>query len=135
MIFVLDTTAFSAAMRYDPEIISFLKNRRPGDIAAVPPVEAEIEYGIQRLDQSSKKAIILRTRKEELLSAIRLLPWSSESSRTYGIIKADLESKGTPIDDFDAAIGAIALSHGAVVITANLVYFKRIPDLESRHWI
>lgn len=38
-------------------------------------------------------------------------------------MKAHLERTGALIDDFDAAIAAIAAAHGAVVVTANLVHF------------
>ena len=50
MIAVMDTTAFSAAMRGDPQAIQFLKARRPAEVATVPPVVAEIAYGIQRTE-------------------------------------------------------------------------------------
>jgi hypothetical protein len=39
---VLDTTAFSAAMRLEPKLLSFLEQHRPGDISTVPPVIAAI---------------------------------------------------------------------------------------------
>lgn len=135
MMYLLDTTAFSAAMRNEPAIVTFLQDRRPGEIAIAPPVEAEIEYGIKRLEQDSRKHRLLSKQKKKLLQAIGFLPWTNESSRLFGIIKTDLEHKGTPIDDFDVAIAAIALSHGAAVVTANLVHFSRVAGLESIHWI
>lgn len=36
-------------------------------------------------------------------------------------------------DDFDIAIAAIALAHGAEVVTSNLAHFKRVDGLTSRH--
>ena len=134
MILVLDTTALSAAMRLEPEMVRFLESHRPGEIASVPTVEAEIEYGISRLPSDSKKRALLAAQKEKIFSEIRILPWTSEASRAFGRIKASLEAAGTPIDDFDVAAAAIASSHGAGVITANLVHFRRIEGLESRHW-
>lgn len=134
MITVLDTTAFSAAMRNEPEMVGFLKSFRPGQIATVPPVVAEIEYGIQRLESYSKKSALLTSQKERLLNMIRVLPWDEKSSVKFGSIKAALEKRGTPIDDFDVAIAAIAMSHDAEVITANLTHFKLIEGLVSLHW-
>lgn len=55
---VLDTTAFSALMCRDEAMLEFLKRHRPGNIATVPPVVAEIEYGIRRLDNSSRKYLL-----------------------------------------------------------------------------
>ncbi len=134
MIFVLDTTAFSAAMRQEPELTSFLQRHRPGKISTVPPVIAEIEYGIHRFDPLSKRFKLLREQQERLLKLILVLPWNPESSVMFGKIKAELEKAGTPIDDFDVAIAAITIAHNAELVTANLVHFKRVEGLSSRHW-
>lgn len=130
---VLDTTAFSAAMRDEPEIVALLRSGLPGQFAVVPPVVAEIEYGIQRLDEGRRKTL-LAAQKGRLLSAIPVLAWEPEASVLFGALKADLERAGTPIDDFDIAVAAIARAQGAEVITANLAHFRRIHDLESRNW-
>ena len=134
MKYVLDTTAFSAVMKRDAGIMSFLKGYRPGDIATAPPVVAEIQYGIRRLDSSSKRYLLLKAERDRLLSIINVLPWSPDSSENFGKIKVDLERQGKLIDDFDIAIAAIAMSHKCVVITANLSHFQRIDSLESRSW-
>ena len=80
MRYVLDTTAFSAAMKRDTALLQLLKNYRPGDILTVPPVVAEIQYGIERLDRSSKKFLLLKSERDRLLSIINVLPWSAEST-------------------------------------------------------
>ena len=134
MISVLDTTAFSAAMRLEPEIVLFLGARPPGEFGVVPPVVAELEYGLQRLDSASRRYRLLRAQLGRLLSAIPLLEWFPAASVQFGAIKAGLERAGTPIDDFDIAVAAIARAHGAEVITANLAHFARIEGLVCRHW-
>jgi len=134
VIAVLDTTAFSAAMRREPEMLEFLRSRRPGDVATVPPVVAEIEYGIQRLEPGSRRRYLLEVERNRLLGALTVLPWTDESSRRFGACKARLERDGVPVDDFDIAIGAIAFSHDAEVVTANLPHFSRFEGLACRHW-
>jgi tRNA(fMet)-specific endonuclease VapC len=134
VITVLDTTAFSAAMRREPGILEFLRTRRPGDLATVPPVLAEIEYGIRRLEPGSRRRILLESERDKLLGAMTVLPWTDDSSRRFGACKAQLEREGVPVDDFDIAIGAIALSHDAEVVTANLPHFDRFEGLACRHW-
>jgi tRNA(fMet)-specific endonuclease VapC len=131
---VLDTTAFSAAMRNEPAMVEFLSVRQPGDVAVAPPVVAEIEYGIQRLQPGSRKRSLLVARQTQLLSAIRVLDWTPEASVRFGAIKAALERAGTLIDDFDIAVAAIALAHNAPVVTANLAHFARIEGLACLHW-
>jgi len=65
---------------------------------------------------------------------VKVLPWTAESSRLFGSIKAGLERSGELIDDFDIAIAAIAMSHDAGVLTANLAHFRRVPGLSANHW-
>ncbi len=134
MRYVLDTTAFSAGMRRDAALLKLLRDFRPGDIVTVPPVVAEIQYGIERLNTSSKKCLLLKSERDRLLSTIKVLPWSSDASNHFGKIKADLEQLGKMIDDFDIAIGAIAIAHQCGVITTNQGHFKRIKNLECKSW-
>ncbi len=134
MKYVLDTTAFSAFMRRDEALLELLAGFAPRDIVTVPPVIAEIQYGIQRLDRTSKKYLLLQTERDRILSVVAVLPWVPGSSEKYGEIKAALERRGQLIDDFDIAIAAIALSHRCGVLTANLKHFQRIERLESRSW-
>ena len=135
MRYVLDTTAFSALMRRDSDLLTLIKGYLPMDIVTVPPVIAEIHYGIKRLKNASKKVLLLKAERDRLLSIINLLPWQSEASKKYGEIKADLEVRGMIIDDFDIAIAAIAMSHKCGVITANLKHFEKIKDLETISWL
>ena len=131
---VLDTTAFSAAMRHEPEIVSFLRGRPPGAFAVVPPVVAEIEYGLRRLDRTSHRYRLLAAQRDRLLSAIPLLDWIPAASTQFGAIKAALEAAGNLTEDFDIAVAAIARAHGAEVITANLAHFTRTEVPPCRHW-
>jgi predicted nucleic acid-binding protein len=57
-----------------------------------------------------------------------------EASNHFGKIKAHLEQSGKMIDDFDIAIGAIAIAHKSGVITTNQSHFKRIKNLECKSW-
>lgn len=115
-------------------MMAFLKSRRPGEVATVPPVVAEIEYGIRRIEEKTRKRILLEGSRDRLLGLFRILPWTPEASTLFGSFKADLERTGMAMDDLDVAIAAIAAAHGAEIVTANLVHFKRIAGLESRHW-
>jgi len=134
MKFALDTTAFSAAMRHDEALSELLRKYRPGDIVTVPPVVAEIQYGIERLDSSSKKYFLLKSERDRLLSVLTVLPWPPEASGYFGKIKAELERSGKLIDDFDIAIASIAIAHKCGVITDNLDHFRRIQNLKCKTW-
>lgn len=121
-------------MRHDPQIEAFLRSLAPGDVALAPPVVAEFEYGIRRLKAGTRKRELLERELSRLLETVRVLDWTGASSVQFGEIKAQLEQDGTPIDDMDIAIAAVAVSHGAEVVTANLAHFSRIDALTTRNW-
>ena len=56
------------------------------------------------------------------------------SSRIYGVMRADLESKGTPIGSNDLQIAAIALANHLTLVTHNTSEFGRIPHLALDDW-
>jgi tRNA(fMet)-specific endonuclease VapC len=132
--FVLDTSAFSACLREEEGIMSFLSGYKPGNFFLVPPVLAEIEYGIARLKDASKKKRLLTQQKKKFFDVFTVLPWTKKSSELFGLIKANLEKSGNLIDDFDIAVASIAMSHEAEVLTANLVHFTRVNGLKCSYW-
>ena len=134
MNYLLDTTAVSAAMRHDADIERFLSEHAPGDVVTAPPVVAEIEYGIRRLEAGSRRRRLLERESDRVFGPIRVVEWLPGVASRFGAIKAYLEKAGTPIDDFDVLIAAFALEHGAKVVTANQAHFSRVPDLSVVGW-
>ena len=128
MRYVLDTNAVSALMRGDPGVVSRLASVDRGDVGVPQPVLAEIEYGIQRLP-ASRRRTHLRDRFDLLRTELPRVEWTDEVSDRFGHVKATLERRGQRIEDFDAAIAAHALGHGAVLVTANLDDMQRVPGL------
>jgi tRNA(fMet)-specific endonuclease VapC len=61
--------------------------------------------------------------------------FDSEAAVSYGQIRANLESLGTPIGTFDTLIAAHALSLGAALVTNTLSEFKRVPKLNVVNWV
>jgi predicted nucleic acid-binding protein len=95
---VLDTNAFSALMRGESGAVQRLTSL-PRDRVLVPqPVVAELAYGLERLP-SSKRKTALEARFELLARELRRATWDDAVSRSFGRVKAQLERKGTPIED------------------------------------
>ena len=65
-------------------------------------------------------------RLDVLLSAMTVLPLDEWSARRFGQLKAQLESAGETIDDFDLLIASIALAHGVALLTHNPKHFARL---------
>jgi len=74
-------------------------------------------------------------RLEVLLAAVTVLPFDEASARRFGKLKAELETRGEPLDDLDLEIASIALENNLTLVTNNTDHFKRIKGLELENWI
>lgn len=50
------------------------------------------------------------------------------------MLKAQLESEGNRLDDFDLAIAACALSYSLALVTNNQAHFCRVHGLRIVNW-
>ena len=133
MKYVLDTNAVSALMRGDARVVARLKRTARADVYVPQPVFAEIAYGIARLARSKRRAA-LEERLEWIRAEIQRAPWDDAVSDLFGTVKAALERRGHPIEDFDVAIAAHALAAQAVLVTANVGHMARVPGLPIENW-
>ncbi len=72
---------------------------------------------------------------EEFLRSTPVVDMDSRAARIFGETKALLQRKGEKVPDADLFIGAIALAHGATLITGNSRHFARMPGLTCEDWI
>ena len=133
MKYVLDTNVVSALIRHEPRIIDRLERMPRSEVAVPQPVLAEIAYGIERLPKSKRKET-LRARFELVRAELEPVRWTDEVSDAFGTVKSSLERAGHRIEDFDAAIAAHALAHGAILVTGNLKHMARVPGLVAEDW-
>jgi tRNA(fMet)-specific endonuclease VapC len=87
--------------------------------------EAEVCYGLAKRPD----ATALRERMEWFLSAVKVLPWGRDEARTYGTVRARLESSGKTRESMDMQIAAHAIAAGAVLVT-NDNAFAYVEDLQ-----
>lgn len=133
MSYVLDTNAVSALMKGEPRMLARLRAQAKEDVLVPYPVLAEIAYGIARLPKSKRKEL-LRNRFELIKHELVRAEWTDAVSEIFGEIKAQLERKGTRIEDFDAAIAAHARAREATLVTANAAHMLRVPGLRVEDW-
>jgi len=60
-----------------------------------------------------------------------LAGWDEEAARIFD----DLRAKRVRIGTQDLRIAAIALAHDALLLSANLRDFERVPGLRSEDWL
>jgi tRNA(fMet)-specific endonuclease VapC len=131
---LLDTSAVSAVMHRKPEALELLRGEAPGEVILCSPVAAEIEYGLARLEASSKRRKLLDGEYRRLRRAVQWSDWTEEAAAEFGRQKAVLEEAGTRLDDMDLIVASVALTLGARVATHNRKHFARVGGLEIADW-
>lgn len=91
--------------------------------------EAELLFGLARKPQATQ----LKTIVYEFLLRVDILPWDSLVAQQYAKTRAELESKGKVIGNFDMMIASHALSTKATLIS-NDKAFKMIHELDIEDW-
>jgi tRNA(fMet)-specific endonuclease VapC len=102
----------------------------PQEIVVCSVVKAELFYGAKK----SKKTEENLAKQRKFFSYFLSLPFDDAASEIYGDIRADLETKGTPIGAYDLQIAAIAMANNLILVTHNTREFSRIQGLMIEDW-
>lgn len=100
------------------------------DLRLCSVVKAELYYGAMKSNRSGDNLVLL----EEFFANFDSLPFDDDAAIKYGEIRSALARKGTLIGPNDLMIAAIALVHGAVVVTHNTREFSRVEGLIIEDW-
>ncbi len=131
MRYILDTNAASEALRKpNGRIARKLHRLRPGQVCISAIVACELRYGL-----SKKPSEKLRNKIEPFLQAITVLDFPAAAATTYGILRADLQSRGQPISGNDMLIAAHAIHAKLILVTDNVMEFERVPGLKLENWL
>jgi tRNA(fMet)-specific endonuclease VapC len=128
--YLLDTNTASYIIKGNiPAVRRKLVKVPMGEVAVSAVTEAELRYGVARLPNATHLQKVV----EEFLLRVTVLPWDSDAARTYGDLRAALESQGQPMGNLDLMIGAQALALGTVLVTSDKA-FTRIKRLKIEDW-
>lgn len=83
---------------------------------------------------TSKKPAANLARVKTLENLFEIIPPGVESADVFGMLKASLEDRGTPLDDFDVIIASCALAHNLTLVTNDTRHFSRIDGLKLANW-
>jgi tRNA(fMet)-specific endonuclease VapC len=92
---------------------------------------AELEFGITK----STKFDETQTALYKFLSGFNLIDFDAVAARSYGRIRADLQSKGNIIGAMDMLIAATAISNEMILISNNVGEFSRVKGLKIENWV
>ncbi|MBW2412782.1 MAG: type II toxin-antitoxin system VapC family toxin [Deltaproteobacteria bacterium] len=130
--YLLDTNICIYIQRQKPgKVLARFQKLKPGDAAISVITWGELQYGAEK-SQQRKKALQLL---EEFKTLVPVLPIPENAGKTYGAIRASLESQGKPIGNNDLWIAAHAKAATLTIVTNNEQGFKQVPGLKVQNWV
>jgi tRNA(fMet)-specific endonuclease VapC len=101
------------------------------ELAVTAITAAELVHGAHKSAQPAENL----ARVDTFLAEVAILPFEARAAHLFGQLKAALERQGALTSDLDLQIAAIALDHGAPLVTHNQKHFARIPGLKLDDWL
>ncbi|NEO55753.1 MAG: type II toxin-antitoxin system VapC family toxin [Okeania sp. SIO3B5] len=131
MRYLLDTNVIVRYLNRRSTLIrDRLKQVAVKDMFVCSVVKAELFYGANKSNNPAQTLL----RQKEFLSEFISLDFDDKSAEVYGIIRANLEKKGTPVGSNDLQIAAIAMANNLTLVTHNTREFERIDGLIYEDW-
>jgi len=128
--YLLDTNILIYFFKGIGNVPDRLLSLSPKDISIAAITLFELEVGIAKSNNPDQR----KKQLEALISRIKVIPFAAKEARAAAMIRADLESKGTPIGPFDTLIAGTAMSENATLVTHNTKEFKRVNELIIEDW-
>lgn len=130
--YLLDTNICIYFMKNSfPQLTEKIFSYDPSRLAISSITVYELEYGAAK----SKWGEQTRQNLRMVLAPFNILPFDSNDAFMAGRIRAQLESKGTPIGPYDIQIAAQGLARNLIIVTHNTNEFKRVAGLSVEDWI
>ena len=132
MRYMLDTSLCIALMRGKADAALERLTRLQVDEAGISTITlSELFYGAAK----SKRPGATQAQVRSLCAPLVIAPFDAAAAITSGDVRASLESRGRPIGPNDVLIAGHALSLGAIILTANVREFSRVPGLIVENWL
>jgi tRNA(fMet)-specific endonuclease VapC len=128
--YLLDTNTLIYFFKGKGRVAEHLFSVPPSSLLLSSVVLYELETGIAKSSDAAKR----RRQLDVFAAAVTIAPFGSEEAKLAAMIRARLETAGTPIGLEDTLIAATALAHKAILVTHNIREFSRIPELQIEDW-
>lgn len=134
MKYLLDTNACIALINRRPPVIRthFDQRLNQGSELFISSVVAfELWYGVWKSSRRELNASLLTG---FLSGPMHLLGFDEQDAQFAGELRAELESVGRPISEYDLLIAGQALRHKMTLVTANTRESGRVKSLSWEDW-
>ena len=128
--YLLDTDTVIYSLKGEPAVEKNLREHFHDPMKMSVITLMELYYGAHKSQKIASNLAKIKT----LEISFQIIPISEESAEIFGMIKAQLEKAGSPLDDFDLIIASCALSNNLMLVTKNVRHFQRIEGLKLTNW-
>jgi tRNA(fMet)-specific endonuclease VapC len=115
---------------HSKSVVKRICNLSPQDIKISSISVAELEYGVSKSNRREQN----RSALYNFLSPFEIITFDGRDAEIYGIIRAELESRGKLIGPYDLQLAAQALARNLIFVTNNTAEFSRIKMLKQENW-
>jgi tRNA(fMet)-specific endonuclease VapC len=133
MPFLLDTNICIAIIkRKPPTVLKRVLSCEAGELVISAISVAELRFGADKSQFKQKSHDAL----DQFLWALDVDDFDERAATAYGVIRADLERRGTPIGPLETLLAAQAVGHELVLVTDNEREFRRVKQLKKvENWL
>jgi len=128
--YLLDTNVISEFISKNPnqKVVDYILTLDETDLYLSAITIGEIKVGIEKLDNSRKKDILLQWLEKDLLNRFdnKIIPVDTDVMLKWGAINNKLKKLGTPLPIMDSLIGASCEVYNMTLLTRNEKDFKNI---------
>ena len=137
---LLDTDHLSVLLdpRHSRQRELFTKLESAHRNVAIPiiAVEEQLRAWLAQVRRSASSTALITpyqrlTKLIDFLAEWRIAEWNEETARIFD----DLRARRIRVGTQDLRIAAIALAHDALLLSANLRDFRRVPELHCEDWL
>jgi tRNA(fMet)-specific endonuclease VapC len=129
-LYMLDTNTVSYLIKRHSQVTQHLLAVPMHSICISAITAGELAFGLAKRPE----AVALKAAVNEFLRRVEVLPWDATVAQTYGALRAQMQSKGTPLAALDMQIAAHAVHVNATLVTSDHA-FLHIDQLLVENWI
>jgi tRNA(fMet)-specific endonuclease VapC len=128
--YLLDTDIVIYNMKGNVKLQENLRQHINDSISISVITLMELYYGARKSEKVAANLAKLKT----LEQAIEIIPVGLESTEIFGLLKAQLETEGNWLDDYDLIIASCAVAYNLTLVSNNTRHFERIDGLKLSNW-
>jgi len=128
--YLLDTDTVIYSLKGQPDVVRNLALHADDPLGVSVITLMELYHGAFRSRQVAGNLAKVRA----LEKAVRVWDLQADAAEVFGALKAQLESDGARLDDFDLGIAACALVHNLTLVSHNSAHFARVRGLRLDDW-